>query len=98
MKSRNSAPPDGPLIRIRVKERVRGKRSGGPNPRAEKIILIILGACLGLGIGYLVAGKLMAILNPPLKDLVVPVERVPTPQAGATPPGRIDFDLRGEGN
>lgn len=90
-----------PRVRIRVKERIGageappGSRSGSP----EKIVLVIVGACLGLGIGYLLAGKLVGLLRPPLaavkavdKDARRPAGGGPTPAAGA-----MEFDLPAEG-
>jgi hypothetical protein len=92
---------DAPVVRIRVKERIAaGERparaaSGG----LDKIVLVIVGACLGLGIGYLLAGRLFRLLRPPIA-VVRPVagEARPGAVAGPTPAaGAMEFDLPAEG-
>ncbi len=88
------------MVKIRVKERVGSTdrapvKPGGP----EKIILVIVGACLGLGIGYLLAGKLVSILRPPLAE-VRAIEKEGPPGGGKVPPPAaraMEFDLPAEG-
>ena len=51
-------------VKIRIKERVDKNEAGGTIGSGEKFLFIILGALLGLGIGYLVAGKVINYLRP----------------------------------
>ena len=103
MKSKNRTEEDLPLVRIRVKERIgkvdRRERLG----QGEKLLLLILGACLGLGIGYIVAGKIMNYLRSPVAVSVPSGSGDASARAveGAersSPAAELDFDLPFEGN
>lgn len=89
-----------PLVRIRVKERVdRDDRTPTRAGNPEKVILLVVGACLGLGLGYLLAGKLASILRPPLVAVRAEMPRQ-GPESGrrATPAApALEFDLPAEG-
>lgn len=89
-----------PLVRIRVKERI-GSSSERAAPRAhspEKIILLVVGACLGLGLGYLLAGRLAALFRPPLGSVRAdaPAARERADTASPAAPA-LEFDLPSEG-
>jgi hypothetical protein len=87
------------MVKIRVKERI--EAGGGvhrKSNRPERVLLVILGACLGLGLGYLVAGWLAGHLKPPL-SMVKVASTGPAVREGMgntprpTTPVDIDFDL-----
>lgn len=91
-----------PLVRIRVKERIRSEaerpvRSAG----REKAILVVVGAALGLGVGFLIAGKLIGLLRPPLAEIRAAEGKGPVPAAESTVPPAdshsLEFDLPSEG-
>ncbi|MDD5557700.1 MAG: hypothetical protein PHN82_10715 [bacterium] len=93
----NSGGTDPVLVKIRVKERVADRRSPRRLRSPEKMLLLVLGACVGLGLGYLAAGLLAGFMRPALHSVRVR-DRAPDPApAGeavapaATPD--IDFDL-----
>lgn len=89
-----------PLVRIRVKERIdsSSERAVSKSHGPEKIILLVVGACLGLGLGYLLAGRLAALFRPSFgsvrADAPAARERgdAPAPAAPA-----LEFDLPSEG-
>lgn len=89
------------LVRIRVRERVRSGKFGKRSSRGEKLLLVILGACLGLFLGYLVAGKLIGLLRSPVEEWSVSL-RPEAPADGhrrtaqELPGEEIDFDLSGK--
>lgn len=91
-----------PLVRIRVKERIGStdRPPGRTAGRPEKIVLVIVGACLGLGIGYLLAGKLASFLRPPIA-VVKAVDREGPPGGGkgatqAAPAMEFELPAQGE--
>ena len=88
------------MVKIRVKERVGSTDRAPVKPGSpEKVILVIVGACLGLGIGYLLAGKLVSLLRPPLAAVrAIDREGPPGGGKGPTPAARtMEFDLPAEG-
>lgn len=104
MRSKRNREEDGcELVRIRVKERIDRKHPNTGIRSGEKLLLIVLGACLGLGIGFLLAGKLVSYLRKPLNagvkvDWRVEPGRISSDKQQGPVVTDIEFDLPSEGN
>jgi len=86
-------------VKIRVKERIRtGDASRATFGRPERAILILVGACLGLGLGYLAAGWIASWLRPPISKVRAESTVQPTPVDSTRGPlpattADLEFDL-----
>jgi len=84
------------VVKIRVKERIGKSESPARFGSPEKILLLVVGACLGLGLGYLAAGMLVNYLRHPIRTIrasastAEPVQAVQSPSPAAID---IEFDL-----
>lgn len=89
------------MVKIRVKERIGRHEAAAKFGSPEKVLLVILGACLGLGLGYLAAGMLVRYLSPPIRTIRAGAPAIDLPQTQATSsPAAVDieFDLPSQGN
>lgn len=89
----NAIEPEHTRVKIRVKERIDREKAPARRGRPELVLLIVMGACLGLGIGYLLAGKLLSYMKP---IGFTPPTNASSP--AVTTPSRveIEFDLPSE--